>query len=44
MNNRNGVCVNTKVIIKDMIVVQKIVLFEYKPALNMESLLRALKI
>ena len=44
MNNRNGVSVNTKVIIKDMIVVQKIVLFEYKPSLNMESLLRALKI
>ena len=44
MNDRKGVSVKTKVMNKDIIVVQKIVLFEYKPSLNMESLLRALKI
>ena len=44
MNVRKGVSVKTKVMIKDIMVVQKIVLFEYKPSLNIESLLRALKI
>ena len=44
MNDRKGVSVKTKVMNKDIMVVQKIVLFEYKPSLNMESLLRALKI
>ena len=44
MMERNGVRVNVKVIISEMIVVQKIVLFEYKPSWKMESLLRALKI
>ena len=44
MNDRKGVSVKIKVMNKDIIVVQKIVLFEYKPSLNMESLLRALKI
>ena len=44
MNDRKGVSVKTKVMNKDIMVVQKIVLFEYKPSLNIESLLRALKI
>ena len=43
MNVRKGVSVKTKVMIKDIMVVQKIVLFEYKPSLNIESLHPSIK-